>query len=210
MSWLINGIKSWSTDYTTTFNTSKDTTTTFNTSHDTTTTFNTSHATTTTFSTSHSTTTTFSTSHTTTFTTNANSGNQFAYGGDAYPNYTSWFTYNFGSQIVKWEGANLGSGYGPNPNGYTSGSYTYYRGPYVFGVNDGAYYYINRTGPTSVSRTTTYNTTRATTTTYNTSNTTTTTYNTSNTTTTTYSTSRTTTTTFSTSNTTQRNTNFYA
>ena len=218
MSWFINGVKEWATDYTTTFNTTQSTTTTFSTSRSTTTTFSTSQSTTTTFSTSRSTTTTFSTSKSTTTTF---SGTQYPTANETPENFR-WIRYD-GNAInaahILWDGVDVGSGANA-ANPINLSGFTYYRGNSMTNPNNHGtccgginydYYNINRrTGTITSSFTTTFNTSATTTTTFNTTQSTTTTFNTTQSTTTTFNTTRSTTTTFSTSRTTERTTNFYA
>ena len=224
MSWLINGIKEWSTDYTTTFNTSQSTTTTFSTSNSTTTTFSTSRSTTTTFNTSKT------TSTTTTVTTygNTNNGSILVDTGRwiVYQSYNvSHMNYVQGHWYNQADGANVNSGRqdfsdynSSNTNPITADGWTYYKGNVwnnevgscCGGVNWVYNNILYRTSSANTSFTTTYGTSATTTTTFNTSQSTTTTFNTSRSTTTTFNTSRSTTTTFSTSRTTDRTTNFYA
>jgi len=218
MSWFINGIKEWSTDFTTTFNTSQSTTTTFSTSKSTTTTFNTTRSTTTTFNTSQSTTTTFNTSKTTSRST---SGTYYPAANETPANFR-WIRYA-GNAInqshLMWAGVDVGAG-GNAANPINLGGYTYYRGNLMSdpanqgsccgGINYNYYNIAYRQGTSTTSFTTTYSTTRSTTTTFSTSRSTTTTFSTSQSTTTTFNTTRSTTTTFSTSRTTERTTDFYA
>ena len=223
MSWFINGVKEWSTDYTTTFNTTQSTTTTFSTSRSTTTTFSTSRSTTTTFSTSRSTTTTFNTSRSTSTTTQATQnsiqGNNAATGVSQWVKYTG----NLSQVSLNWWNGNANTAFpfsNPNVTSFNSGGFTFYRGnqwsdtDYNGSCCGGVTYnYFNvayRTGAITTSFTTTFSTSQSTTTTFNTSQSTTTTFNTSQSTTTTFNTSISTTTTFSTSRTTERTTNFYA
>ena len=227
MSWFINGIKEWSTDFTTTFNTSQSTTTTFSTSQSTTTTFSTSRSTTTTFSTSKSTTTTFSTSKTTSTTTTATTygpvNNAANSGSSRWIVYQSYNVAHMNYiQGHWWNDANnqqnFVSNNSINVNSIVKDNYTYYKGSAwaghagscCGGVNWVYSNVLYRTSSSNTSFTTTYNTTRSTTTTFNTSQSTTTTFNTTRSTTTTFNTSRSTTTTFSTSRTTDRTTDFYA
>lgn len=198
-SWFINGIKEFSTSFTTTYDT------TASTSHSTTTTYNTSKSTTTSYNTSKSTTTTFGTSRTTSRTTTS-TVNQSGPGG--VPT-SMWWGANWSMINIRWSGTfyrNLGGNAG-NYNTVNFGGYTYYKGSLSYNLNDGyPYWAVSRSGPssTTTSYTTSYNTSRSTTTTYGTSHSTTTTFSTSKSTTTTYNT------TASTSRTTTRTTNFYA
>ena len=124
-SWFINGIKEFSTSFTTTYDTtastSKSTTTTYNTSKSTTTSYNTSRSTTTTYGTSRG------TSHTTSSSVNQSGGNQ-----------DFWISAPWSQVNIYWGGTpyrNNGGGHGTTSLNF--GGYTWYKGSFRFNLNDG-------------------------------------------------------------------------
>ena len=204
---FLSGVKTWTTNFTTSFNTSSSFTTTFATSKSTTTTFSTSRSTTTTFSTSRSTTTTYNTSRSTQSIGGTTNGN---WPSDYWTRYLYQYHQFYGRNLIGWGGSSIADWYSFTDTYRDVGGYRYYKGNYRSQAYPGTWHYYDVSRASIGSVTTTFSTSRSTTTTFNTSRSTTTTFNTSKATTTTFNTSRSTTTTFSTSRGTSRDTTFYA